>query len=69
MGLIDEKCDSCGERESVLVPLAVLDELPTGGTRMVIRYYCKDCADTILDNAESLKDEENEEEDEKEEEE
>ena len=68
MGLIDEKCDSCGEEESVLIPLAVLDELPTGGTRMIIRYYCKDCADTILDNTESLEDEDIEE-DEKEEEE
>ena len=66
MGLIDEKCDSCGQETTVLIPLAILDELPTGGTRMVIKYYCKACADMVLEEAENLENdnEENEKEEE-----
>jgi hypothetical protein len=66
MGLIDEKCDSCGDKKSALVPLAVLDELPTGGMRMVVKYYCRDCADTYLDEAEDIDKEEEDEEEEEE---
>ena len=57
MGLIDEKCDSCGQETTVLIPLAILDELPTGGTRMIIKYYCKGCADMVLEEAENLENE------------
>lgn len=57
MGLIDEKCDGCGDKVSPLVPLVVLDELPSGGTRMLVKYYCKDCAEILLNESEELENE------------
>ena len=49
MGLENGQCDSCNCKPDVLVPLAILNELPTGGTKMVVRYYCKVCAEIILE--------------------
>ena len=51
MGLKDSKCDSCGEIVSFLFPIGILQELPSGGEEMVIRYYCKECYDIMLDAA------------------
>ena len=47
------KCDSCEEEKSILFPLAVLDELPSGGEKMVVKYYCKDCYDVMTEEAEN----------------
>jgi len=51
MGLKDSKCESCGEEVSFLFPIGILIELPSGGEEMVIRYYCKDCYDIMLETA------------------
>lgn len=64
MGLIDGKCDSCGEEVGFLFPIAVIEELPSGGMKMVIKYYCWDCYDIMTDEAKDDLDEEDEEEDE-----
>jgi hypothetical protein len=65
MGLIDGKCDSCKEDKTILFPLAVLDELPSGGERIVVRYYCKSCYETMADAAEDFDNEDEEEEEDK----
>ena len=51
MGLENGQCDSCNCKPDVLVPLAILNELPSGGTKMVVRYYCKTCAEIILEES------------------
>jgi len=61
-------CDSCGNPSDVLFPIAILDELPTGGMGMVQRWYCIECKDELEQEAEENKDkdedgEENEKED------
>lgn len=69
MGLINEQCDSCGEKVGFLFPVAVIDELPSGGTKMVVKYYCVDCFEEYIDiakedkgeDAEGMKDIEEEE--------
>jgi len=64
MGLSDNKCDSCSEEVGYLFPIAIIDELPSGGMKMVIKYYCWDCYDIITDTAKSELDEKDDEEDE-----
>jgi hypothetical protein len=65
MGLSDNKCDSCGEEVGYLFPMAVIEELPSGGMRMVIKYYCWDCYDIMTDSAkEQLDEDEDKDEDE-----
>ena len=51
MGLKDSKCESCGEEVSFLFPIATIQELPSGGEQMIVRYYCKDCYDIMLKTA------------------
>jgi len=46
-------CDSCGEPSDVLFPIAILDELPTGGMGMVKKYYCYSCYEDICEEAET----------------
>ena len=53
MGLKDGTCDSCGDKLDVLFPIAILEELPSGGEGMVIKYYCLTCKETLEDEAES----------------
>lgn len=60
MGLIDCKCDSCGDKVDVLFPVAILDELPTGGEAMVIKYYCFTCRESVEDEAQSTEPDNNE---------
>jgi len=60
------RCESCNEEVGFLFPLAVIQELPSGGEQMTVRYYCKDCYDIMSDTAQDEID--NEDEDEKEEE-
>jgi len=64
MGLKDSKCESCGEEVSFLFPIGILIELPSGGEEMVIRYYCKNCYDIMLDTAGDELDEKEDEEEE-----
>lgn len=54
MGLTNQKCDSCEEKTDVLFPVAILDEMPTGGTCMVVRYYCYGCRTDLETEAESM---------------
>jgi transposase-like protein len=51
MGLLNGKCDSCGEKTDVLFPVGILDELPTGGEAHVQRWYCVSCKDTLEEEA------------------
>jgi len=51
MTLKDGKCDSCSEETGFLFPIAVIQELPSGGEQMIVKYYCKDCYDIMLDAA------------------
>lgn len=51
MALSDGCCDSCGEPTDVLFPVAVLDEVPTGGMKHILKYYCITCKDTLEDEA------------------
>jgi len=62
LGLKNMHCDSCGAEVDYLFPVATIQELPTGGEEMVLRYYCKDCYDIMLDNAGEELDEKEEEE-------
>lgn len=64
MPLHDSTCDSCGEATDVLFPVAILDELPTGGMGMVKKYYCYSCYEDICEEAESNSKEEDEKEEE-----
>lgn len=57
-------CDSCGEEAGFLFPIAVIDELPSGGEAMVIRYYCYKCMKIVTENLEENEEEEEEEEEE-----
>jgi len=67
MGITDGICDSCEEEPAFLFPIAVLDELPSGGTKIVTKYYCIVCYLLMMDTAkEDLKEQEEEEEEEKE---
>jgi hypothetical protein len=52
MGIRDGKCDSCGDDVPLLFPIAVLDELPTGGEGMVQKWYCLDCREDMEENYE-----------------
>ena len=54
MGLKDGTCDSCGDKLDVLFPIAILDELPSGGEAMVIKYYCLTCRESLEAEAESI---------------
>ena len=36
-------CDSCENPTDTLFPVAVLDELPTGGMKHVQKWYCVAC--------------------------
>lgn len=56
MGLQNGNCDSCGEPKTTLFPIAVLDELPSGGCAMVTKYYCSSCADDMKDEADQEND-------------
>lgn len=60
MGLVDQKCDSCEQEVGVLFPVAMLVEMPTGGMRMVQRWYCIECSNTIVSEAEEAEEEEDE---------
>jgi hypothetical protein len=51
MGLTDNKCDSCSEEVNFLFPIAVIEELPSGGMKMIVKYYCWDCYDIMTDAA------------------
>lgn len=68
MGLKDGKCDSCEKETNFLFPIAVTEELPSGGFAMVTKYYCIECYETIQDAAHDELEEEEEEEKEDEEE-
>ena len=64
MTLKEGKCDSCNEEVGFLFPIAVIQELPSGGEQMIVKYYCKDCYDIMLDAAQDeINDREEEEED------
>lgn len=60
MGLHDHKCDSCESVVDVLFPIAILEELPTGGSQMVRKWYCIECKTVIEDEAEEAEEEEDE---------
>lgn len=61
MGTKDFKCDSCEKEVNFLFPIAVTEELPTGGFTMVTKYYCIDCYEEYVDIAhEELDESENE---------
>lgn len=51
MGLSNSTCDSCGEAFDILFPVAILDELVTGGMGMVQRWYCINCKSELEDEA------------------
>ena len=63
MTLKDSKCESCEEIVSFLFPIATIQELPSGGEQMIVRYYCKECYDIMLDAAQDEIDDREEEED------
>ena len=67
MTLKEGKCDSCNEEVGFLFPIAVIQELPSGGEEMIVKYYCKDCYDIMLDAAQDEIDDREEEEEEEEE--
>lgn len=57
-----QKCDSCGEMATLLVPVRVLEEY-SWGSEMVTKYYCITCfAKLIHDENWNNEDEDEEEE-------
>ena len=56
------KWESCNEEVGFLFPIAVIQELPSGGEEMIVKYYCKDCYDIMLDAAQDEIDDRKEEE-------
>ncbi|MGB9855842.1 MAG: hypothetical protein ACPLKS_04810 [Caldisericum exile] len=66
MGLKDMKCDSCGGEFNFLFPIAVTEELPTGGFTLVVKYYCIKCYDLLMEESEEEAEDEREDGDESE---
>ena len=64
MTLLNHKCDSCSKIVDVLFPIAMLDEIPSGGEAMVMKYYCVECKDTIEAEAEDVEPDETDDEEE-----
>jgi hypothetical protein len=62
MGKENGRCDSCGKEKTVLFPILILDELSTGGEQMVMKYYCAECFQIMIENEESDKNENDDEE-------
>jgi len=66
MTLKNGRCDSCNEEVGFLFLIAVIQELPTGGEEMIVRYYCKDCYEIMSDAAQDEIDDKDEDEEEEE---
>lgn len=66
MGLSNRQCDLCECVQTVLFPLAIVDKLPSGVECMIVKYYCRNCFEEIVDAIEDFNDEQEKEEEEEE---